>query len=138
MTASSHSANSIVSCRAARSPTGGCPSRAWWFAGILHAPELKRMPARTQITRHTCEEDGPPSAGGPAYTQPGSRRRRRPPADARFVVFHSFDDWIDSIDLLDALHPQTILAYGMNGQDMPILTAHRSGCESNGKWVTRA
>jgi DMSO/TMAO reductase YedYZ molybdopterin-dependent catalytic subunit len=40
--------------------------------------------------------------------------------DARFVVFHSYDDWVDSIDLLDALHPQTILAYGMNGRDLPI------------------
>ena len=39
---------------------------------------------------------------------------------ARFVVFHSYDDWVDSIDLLDALHPQTILAYGMNGRDLPI------------------
>ena len=39
---------------------------------------------------------------------------------ARFVVFYSYDDWVDSIDLLDALHPQTILAYGMNGRDLPI------------------
>ena len=39
---------------------------------------------------------------------------------ARFVVFHSHDDWVDSIDLLDALHPQTILAYGMNGRDLPL------------------
>jgi len=39
---------------------------------------------------------------------------------ARFVVFYTFDDWVDSIDLLDALHPQTILAYGMNGRDLPI------------------
>ena len=26
----------------------------------------------------------------------------------------------DSIDMLDALHPQTILAYGMNGAELPI------------------
>ncbi len=39
---------------------------------------------------------------------------------ARFVLFHSYDDWVDSIDLLDALHPQTILAYGMNGRDLPL------------------
>ena len=36
------------------------------------------------------------------------------------MVFYSYDDWVDSIDLLDALHPQTILAYGMNGRDLPI------------------
>ena len=39
---------------------------------------------------------------------------------ARFVVYSSYDDWVDSIDMLDALHPQTILAYGMNGRDLPV------------------
>jgi DMSO/TMAO reductase YedYZ molybdopterin-dependent catalytic subunit len=82
--------------------------------------ELKQLPARTQITRHTCEEGwtaigewtGVPlslvlDAAGILPT-------------ARFVRLHSFDDWVDSIDLLDALHPQTLLAYGMNGRDLPI------------------
>lgn len=82
--------------------------------------ELKELPSRTQITRHTCEEGwtaigqwtGVPlslvlDAAGILPT-------------ARFVVFHSYDDWADSIDLLDALHPQTILAYGMNGRDLPV------------------
>ncbi len=39
---------------------------------------------------------------------------------ARFVAYYAYDGWVDSIDLLDALHPQTILAYGMNGNDIPI------------------
>ncbi len=39
---------------------------------------------------------------------------------ARFVVLHTVDDWVDSIDMIDALHPQTLLAYGMNGGDLPI------------------
>jgi hypothetical protein len=82
--------------------------------------ELKRLPSRTQVTRHTCEEGwtaigqwtGVPlslvlAAAGILPT-------------ARFVVLHSYDDWVDSIDLLDALHPQTILAYGMNGRDLPV------------------
>jgi DMSO/TMAO reductase YedYZ molybdopterin-dependent catalytic subunit len=38
---------------------------------------------------------------------------------ARYVFFFSFDDWWDSIDMDDALHPQTLLAYGMNGIDLP-------------------
>ena len=82
--------------------------------------ELKQLPARNQITRHTCEEGwtaigqwtGVPlslvlDAAGILPT-------------ARFAVLYSYDDWVDSIDLLDALHPQTILAYGMNGRDLPI------------------
>ena len=40
--------------------------------------------------------------------------------DARFVVLHSVDDWVDSLDMNDALHPQTLLAYGMNGGDLPV------------------
>jgi DMSO/TMAO reductase YedYZ molybdopterin-dependent catalytic subunit len=36
------------------------------------------------------------------------------------VNFHAFDAAVDSIDMFDALHPQTILAYGMNGRDLPI------------------
>jgi DMSO/TMAO reductase YedYZ molybdopterin-dependent catalytic subunit len=39
---------------------------------------------------------------------------------ARFVNFFAFDDAAESIGMLDALHPQTILAYGMNGRELPI------------------
>ena len=39
---------------------------------------------------------------------------------ARFVNFYPFDDIADSIDMVAALHPQTILAYGMNGRDLSI------------------
>jgi DMSO/TMAO reductase YedYZ molybdopterin-dependent catalytic subunit len=39
---------------------------------------------------------------------------------ARFVNFYAFDDVADGIDMFDALHPQTILAYGMNGRNLPI------------------
>ena len=82
--------------------------------------ELKALPSRTQITRHTCEE-GWTAIGqwigvplGLVLDAAGIL------PSARFVVFYSYDDWVDSIDLLDALHPQTILAYGMNGRDLPI------------------
>jgi hypothetical protein len=82
--------------------------------------ELQRLPSRTQITRHTCEE-GWTAIGkwtgvalGTVLDAVGIL-----PA-ARFVQFHTYDGWIDSIDLLDARHPQTLLAYGMNGRDLPI------------------
>ena len=86
----------------------------------LSLDQIKRLSARTQITRHTCEE-GWTAIGqwtgvplGVVLDAVGIQ-----PA-ARFVVFYSYDDWVDCIDLLDALHPQTILAYGMNGRDLPI------------------
>ena len=82
--------------------------------------DLKQLPARTQITRHTCEEGW--TAIGQWTGAPLSLVLDAVGLlpDARFVVFHSYDDWVDSIDLLDALHPQTILAYGMNGRDLPV------------------
>jgi DMSO/TMAO reductase YedYZ molybdopterin-dependent catalytic subunit len=33
---------------------------------------------------------------------------------------YSYDGWVDCLDLIDALHPQTILAYGMNGRVLPV------------------
>jgi DMSO/TMAO reductase YedYZ molybdopterin-dependent catalytic subunit len=71
--------------------------------------ELKRMSSRTQITRHTCEE------GWSAIAQ-WSGVPLRTVLEAAGVR----DGWEDGIDMLDALHPQTILAYGMNGRELPI------------------
>ena len=82
--------------------------------------DLKRLPARTQITKHTCEEGW--TAIGEWTGVPLSRvldAAGLHPA-ARFVSVYSYDDVVDSIDLLDALHPQTLLAYGMNGRDLPV------------------
>jgi DMSO/TMAO reductase YedYZ molybdopterin-dependent catalytic subunit len=88
---------------------------------------LRSMPARTQVTRHDCVEGwsvigqwtGVPLAHllGLARLRPG----------ARYVVFHCFDDllgdgsrYYESIDLDDALHPQTIAAYALNGAPVPV------------------
>jgi DMSO/TMAO reductase YedYZ molybdopterin-dependent catalytic subunit len=82
--------------------------------------DLKRLSSRTQITKHTCEEGW--TAIGEWTGVPLSRvldaAGLQP--SARFVTFKSLDGWYDSIDLLDALHPQTLLAYGMNGRDLPV------------------
>jgi DMSO/TMAO reductase YedYZ molybdopterin-dependent catalytic subunit len=86
----------------------------------LSLDQIKRLSARTQITRHTCEEGWTAIGqwtGAPLSVVLDAVGIQ--PA-ARFVVFYSFDEWVDCIDLLDALHPQTILAYGMNGRDLPI------------------
>jgi DMSO/TMAO reductase YedYZ molybdopterin-dependent catalytic subunit len=40
---------------------------------------------------------------------------------ARYVVYTSIDpEWWESIDMADALHPQTFLTYGMNGGELPV------------------
>jgi DMSO/TMAO reductase YedYZ molybdopterin-dependent catalytic subunit len=82
--------------------------------------DLKGFAPRTQITRHTCEEGWTAIAewtGVPLYTILNSTGVSK---NARYVNFYAYDDYMESIDMLDALHPQTILAYGMNGQDLPV------------------
>jgi DMSO/TMAO reductase YedYZ molybdopterin-dependent catalytic subunit len=96
----------------------------------LSLDELRAAPARSQITRHDCVE-GWSCIGqwkgarlGPLLQRAGLKPQ------ARFIVFHCADEWdgppgrgtpyYESIDLVDAFHPQTILAYEMNGQPLPI------------------
>ncbi len=89
--------------------------------GTFSLADLKRFPSRTQITRHTCEEGW--SAIGEWTGVPLSRVLDEVGLlpTARFVRFSAYDDWADdSIDMLDALHPQTLLAYGMNGRELSI------------------
>lgn len=82
--------------------------------------DLKRLPSRTQVTRHTCEEGWTAIGQWTGVPLGAVLDAAGILPSARFVVLHSFDDWIDSIDLVDALHPQTLLAYGMNGRDLPV------------------
>jgi len=96
----------------------------------LSLAELRAMPARSQITRHDCVEGW--SAIGKWQGVPLARvlDLAGPKPGARYVVFHCADNlgetkddsglYYESIDLLDAYHPQTLLAYGMNGQDLPV------------------
>jgi len=88
--------------------------------GAHSLADLKRMPSRTQITRHTCEEGWSAIAqwtGVPLHLVLEASGVL--PA-ARYVQFYTYDYFVDGIDMLDALHPQTLLAYGMNGRDLPI------------------
>jgi DMSO/TMAO reductase YedYZ molybdopterin-dependent catalytic subunit len=101
----------------------------------LSLEELRAFPARTQITRHDCVE-GWSCIGkwtGVPLTEILSRAGVKP--QARFVVLHcadTLDDgsefaadpesirYYESIDLIDAAHPQTILAYDMNGKPLTV------------------
>lgn len=93
--------------------------------GAFSLAEIRAMPARSQITRHDCVEGW--SAIGKWTGVPLAHLlglvRLRP--DARYVVFHCADDfggtpYYESIDLVDAFHPQTILAWGMNDAALPV------------------
>ena len=88
--------------------------------GEFSLADLKRLPSRTQITRHFCEEGW--SAIGEWTGVPLSRVLDAVGIlpTARIVNMLSLDGWTDGIDMLDALHPQTILAYGMNGRDLRV------------------
>jgi DMSO/TMAO reductase YedYZ molybdopterin-dependent catalytic subunit len=91
----------------------------------LSLDQIISMPSRTQITMHSCDEGW--SAIGEWTGVQLSRILDlvSPMPQARYVVFRCLDTiggknvW-GSIDLLDAVHPQTILAYRMNGQPLPI------------------
>ena len=86
----------------------------------LSLDEIRSLPARTQITAHVCEQGW--SAIGEWTGAPLQRVLEAAggvtPA-ARYVVIDTFDGWYEGYDLFEVAHPQTILAYGLNGRDLP-------------------
>ena len=89
----------------------------------LSMDNIRRLPQRTQITRHDCVEGW--SAIG-QWTGPqlsilleaaGLRE------EARFIVFRCADELAgadQSVDPVAALHPQTIVAHKLNGDPLPV------------------
>lgn len=82
--------------------------------------DLKALPARKQITKHTCEEGWSAIAEWTGVPLRAVLEAAGILPSARFVNFFAYDDTAEGIDMVDALHPQTILAYGMNGRDLPL------------------
>jgi DMSO/TMAO reductase YedYZ molybdopterin-dependent catalytic subunit len=82
--------------------------------------ELQGLSRRTQITKHTCEEGWSAIAEWSGVPLRTVLETCGILPTARFVNFYAFDDSAEGIDMLDALHPQTILAYGMNGRPLPL------------------
>ena len=96
----------------------------------LSLADLRAQASRTQITRHDCVEGWSSIAKwtgarlGPLLDQAGLK------PTARYIVFHCGDtleqtldgsgQYYESIDLIDAYHPQTILAYAMNDRVLPV------------------
>jgi len=81
--------------------------------------ELQRLPAHDQVTLHVCEEGWSFIAEWTGVRLAYVLDLVGITPDARYVVFTPFDGWWGSLDMQDALHDQTFLAYGMNGQSLP-------------------
>ena len=93
----------------------------------LSLAELRAMPARTQITRHDCVEGWSCIGKWKGVRLATLLDLVGPHPDARYVMLYcadamnlSGDKYYESIDLDGAYHPQTILAYEMNGETLPI------------------
>lgn len=91
--------------------------------------QLMAMPSRTQITRHDCVEGWSCIAEWTGVPLSQVLKAAGLQETARYIVIHCMDTierslsggvkYYESIDLVDALHAQTILAYGLNGESLP-------------------
>jgi DMSO/TMAO reductase YedYZ molybdopterin-dependent catalytic subunit len=96
----------------------------------LSLAELRAMPARTQITRHDCVEGWSCIGKWTGVPLKALLDKAELKPQARYIVFYCADDlgetgddegkYYESVGLEDAFHPQTILAYDMNGAPLPI------------------
>jgi DMSO/TMAO reductase YedYZ molybdopterin-dependent catalytic subunit len=86
----------------------------------LSLVDLRRMQARTQITQHNCEQGWSAIAEWTGVPLRSVLEHVGLAPAARYIVFHCVDGWWDSLDMLDALHPQTLLTYAMNGRPLPM------------------
>ena len=107
-----------------RLEVGGLVDRPMSFS----LADLRALPRRTQTTRHDCVE-GWSAIGKWTGVRLGALLETvRPKPNVRYVVFHCADPmeedgsspYYESIDMEDAFHPQTILAYEMNDQTLPV------------------
>jgi DMSO/TMAO reductase YedYZ molybdopterin-dependent catalytic subunit len=114
--------------------------RGWSLqvGGMVQAPlslslaQLRALPSRTQITRHDCVEGWSAIAKWTGVPLARVLDLAKPMPLARYVVFHCADPmdgsdqtapgstYYESIDLVEARHAQTILAYALNDEPLPI------------------
>ena len=96
----------------------------------LSMADIRALPPRTQITRHDCVE-GWSCIGEWTGTQLALiLAAARPKPEARYAVFYCADPmtiegdpdkfYYESLELSEAVHPQTILAYQLNGTDLAV------------------
>jgi len=96
----------------------------------LSLAELRQMPSRTQITRHDCVEGWSCIGKWKGVTLKDILVSAGLKPSARYIAFHCADkleqtlddsgQYYETIDLVDANHPQTILAYELNDETLPV------------------
>src|SRR3546814_14296787 len=87
--------------------------------------QIRQMPLRSQITRHDCVEGWSAIGkwtGVPLKLLLSAARMKD---NARYVIFHCADfmgsiPYYESVDLIDALHPQTIMAFALNDKTLDV------------------
>jgi len=95
----------------------------------LSLDQLKQLPAQSHTILHACEEGWSYIAEWTGVRLSTVLQLAQTRPEARYLIFMPFPNpkqdtlavrtlW-DSIDMADALHPQTLLAYGMNGENIP-------------------
>lgn len=92
---------------------------------VLTLDDVRALPSRTQITRHDCVEGWSVIGKWTGARLSPLLDQTRPLPAARYVMFYCADDldgaqYYESIDLYDAYHPQTLLAYELNDEPVPI------------------
>jgi len=99
----------------------------------LSLEQLRALPSRTQITRHDCVEGWSCIGKWKGASLGALLDRAKPMAQAKFVVFRCFDSmsgpaldgrdsrYYESVDLDEARHAQTILAYELNDKPLPVI-----------------
>lgn len=117
----------------------------------LSLPQLREMPSRTQVTRHDCVEGWSCIGEWTGVVLGDLLDQAEPHDNARFVVFHCADHtygradlYYESLDMIESYHPQTILAYDLNGETLPVangapirLRAERQLGYKHAKYVMR-
>jgi DMSO/TMAO reductase YedYZ molybdopterin-dependent catalytic subunit len=107
--------------------------------------ELRSFPRRSHITMIQCEEGWSYIAEWTGVRLSHILEMVDALPQVRYVVYRSIQpEWWESIDMADALHPQTLLTYGMNGGELPVpfggplrMRVPRQLGYKNVKYVTR-
>lgn len=110
----------------ARLQAGGFKDWRVQIGGMVRQPaslslaDLKNYPARSHITQLICEEGWSYIAEWTGVPLSHVLNQAGVLPQARYVVVHAMDGWVDAIDMNEAWHEQTLLNYAFNGGDLPL------------------